>query len=369
MPKAPILLACLLLLGLNRVTDASELMIRLEDPPATGTVAFALFDSANAFGDLRDPVKMVILPLDGRAKYRIEDVPPGEYALLVYYDENGNRRIDKNFIGIPKEPLGFSNRYRPKGPPSYSRAVFALADEESRHFDVKLYRPLGKRGRIGVGVGVIARTTPYRDYDGGVYQVIPAVTYVGDRLQVYGPNLKLGLIGSGKLRLAATGQYRIGAYKEDESPFLAGMGDRKDTFMAGLALQMELPGGVDTSLSYEHDVIDSIGGGATRFEVDKSFQIGVFRFAPQVAMNWLSAELSMHDFGVPIEKETPERQAYRIDDTLSLEAGLSLFVEITRNWLVVSSIGVEFLDDEVTDSPIVEDDHVVKGFTAINYLF
>ena len=117
-----------MLLGFQRVAVAAELVINLEDPPATGTVVFALFDSANSFGDLRDPVKLVMLPLDGRAEYRIEDVPPGEYALLVYYDENSNHRIDKNFIGIPKEPLGFSNSYRPKGPPSYSRAVFDLAD-------------------------------------------------------------------------------------------------------------------------------------------------------------------------------------------------------------------------------------------------
>lgn len=46
-----------------------------------------------------------------------------------------------------------------------------------------------------------------------------------------------------------------------------------------------------------------------------------------------------------------------------------MFYEITRDWLVVANIDVEFLEDQVTDSPIVEEDYVLKGFFAINYVF
>ena len=283
---------------------AAELSISLDNPPSTGTVSFLLFDSPNTFGDLRDPVKTIVCPLDNRETYRIENVPPGEYALMVYHDENNNEQIDKNFIGIPKEPLGFSNRYEPKGPPSYSRAAFVLAKGELRHFNIKFYRPLGKRGRLGVGLGVIARSSPYRDYDGGVYQLIPAITYNSERLQIYGPKIQIGLVGSGKLRLAATGKYRIGVYEEDQSDFLEGMGDREDTFMAGLALQAELPGGVDFSLRFEHDVLNAIGGSEASLEFKKSLQYGILRFSPQIGVNWLSSDLSNHDFGVPSRRAT-----------------------------------------------------------------
>ena len=97
----------------------------------------------------------------------LTDIPAGEYALLLYYGENDNLEIDKNFIGIPTEPLGFSNSYKPKGPPSYSRAAFTLEQDEQLEFTVGLERPLGERGRLGVGVGAISRSSPYRDYDGG----------------------------------------------------------------------------------------------------------------------------------------------------------------------------------------------------------
>jgi len=36
---------------------------------------------------------------------------PGTYGLTIIDDENGNKKLDKNMIGIPKEGIGFSNFY------------------------------------------------------------------------------------------------------------------------------------------------------------------------------------------------------------------------------------------------------------------
>ena len=343
--------------------------MRLDNPPPSGIVQFALFDSANTFGDFRDPVRVLKQPLDGRENYRIQDIPPGEYALLVYFDENNNERLDRNFIGIPNEPLGFSNRYQPKGPPNYQRAAFVLKKGESRTIDVALQRPLGKRGRLGVGAGLIAQTSPYRDYNGGIYRAIPAIVYTGDRIQVYGPMIQFGLLGSGKLRLAATGRYRIGAYEEDGSDFLTGMGDRKDTFMTGVALKAELPGGVGFSTGYAHDVCGVIGGGEANLRISKSFQAGVFRFTPQIGLNWLSPELANYDFGVPSDRATPDRPAYRLDSVTNAEGGVGMFMEITRDWLIVLNTSVERLDPDVIDSPIVSEEFVIKGLAVISYVF
>lgn len=363
------LLAITALMLLSALVRAADVSVRLQDPPKSGTVALVLFNNANSFGDLRNPARLKMFELDGREAYVLDDVPAGEYALMVYYDENDNRKIDKNFIGIPTEPLGFSNEYQPKGPPSYSRAAFILADTEQREFNVSLYRPLGKRGRLGVGIGAIGRSSPYRDYDGGVTRVIPAITYNGDRLQILGPNISYGLVGTGKLRLAATGTYRIGVYEEDDSDYLVGMGDRDDTFMAGLAFNAELPQGFDLALSYKHDVLDNIGGGEARIALDKSFQLGSFRFSPGLGVNWLAKDLANHDFGVPTNKALPGRPAYKLDSSYSVDVGIGMLYEITTEWLVVMNIAAEFFESEVTDSPIVEEDYVLKGFFALNYLF
>ena len=348
---------------------AEEIAVEISNPPATGQVVFVLFDSANAFGDLRDPVKTVALPFDGRSRYRLTGIAPGTYALLVYHDENRNGLVDRNFIGIPKEPLGFSNDYRPKGPPNYKRAAFVLQPDKRRDFSITLKKPLGPRGRVGVGIGVIGRSSPYRDYDGGVYQVIPALTYTGERLQIYGPRIQLGLAGSGRLRLAATGEYRIGAYEEEDSDVLSGMGDAESSFLAGLVVQADFPNGMDLSLSYAHDALGSIGGGEARLEIGKSYQRDMLRMTPKIGLKWMSSDLANNDFGVPPSQALPDRPAYVMDALLSVEVGMGLFIDITRDWLVLIDVSIEYLPSEVTDSPIVSENRLSKGVAAFSYIF
>ena len=55
----------------------------------------------------------------------------GKYAISAMNDQNGNKVIDKNFLGIPKEEWGVSNNVRPtlRGP-TFDEAVFEV-DEKS----------------------------------------------------------------------------------------------------------------------------------------------------------------------------------------------------------------------------------------------
>tara|TARA_R110002072_G_scaffold190651_1_gene347582 strand:+ start:37 stop:492 length:456 start_codon:yes stop_codon:yes gene_type:complete len=66
---------------------------------------------------------------EGRITARFE-VEPGDYAVSVHHDDNDNGKMDTNFIGIPKEPLGLSNGAVPKyGPPKYKDAVFSVGED------------------------------------------------------------------------------------------------------------------------------------------------------------------------------------------------------------------------------------------------
>ena len=100
---------------------AAELSVQLDNPPSEGFVQFALFDSADTFGDFRDPVKIVKQPLDGRQRYRIQKIPPGRYALLVYLDENnnlnnlirqkfGDSRVEENKLFTNLKSLNIHNK-------------------------------------------------------------------------------------------------------------------------------------------------------------------------------------------------------------------------------------------------------------------
>ena len=52
------------------------------------------------------------------------DLPAGDYGVAVIDDINGNKKLDRNFLGIPTEGFGFANN--PKvtlSAPPYSAAV------------------------------------------------------------------------------------------------------------------------------------------------------------------------------------------------------------------------------------------------------
>jgi outer membrane protein len=359
-----LLLACP---GLAQPQEPGSIRARLREAPSAGQVRMVLFDSAVTFGRFSDPARVEVFPA-GERDLLMEGVPAGEYALVVHHDRNSDGEFDKNFIGIPTEPLAISRGYRPKGPPVWARASFPVTAGEERAFELELENLLGNWGRVGLGVGVIGRSNPYGG-GGGVFQPIPAVSYNGDRLTWFGPTLRVGLVGSDQLRLAATASYRLRAYEEDDAAILQGLGDRSDTLMAGLALIGELPAGVNLSLGYEHDVLDEIGGGQARLEATRSFQYGVSRFSPKLALNWTGSDLADHDFGVHPSGALPARPAYDVGGVLTFEAGVGSFIELTRDWRLLFELSVEFLPDEVTDSPIVDEGQVFKGFFALTYVF
>ena len=369
----PIVLRCAILaitcIPLLTSAEAAELVISIDNPPINGTVIAMLFNSSNTFVDLRDPVIVFNLQSGGTTPGRILDLASGEYALVVYQDENGNGRLDENFIGIPSEPLGFSNRYWPQGPPTFTKAAFKLEAEETKTIDIKLQSVFGKSGILGLGVGVISKMSPYRDAKAWNVQPIPAISYIGDRVQVLGLTARCGILDWGDFTLAATANYRIGAYSEKDSSYLQGMGNRKDTILGGLALQYKLPEGFMLSAGYDHDLLDRTGGGIGRIGLGKAFQYDLLTISPQITVNWLADKLADYEYGVSTAQARTDRPAYHPGDAVNFQVGVALFRELYRNWQINLSGSVVFLPSNLKASPIVDQSQVFNSFVAVTRRF
>jgi uncharacterized protein (DUF2141 family) len=114
---------------------AADLQVEVRNAnPRKGEVRAALFDNAEAFasavkiralimggeivtgvftreGDfLKDPVDTAFAPVQGRTvTLRFTDLEPGEYALGVFQDLNGDEKLDVTLGGLSLEPWGVSN--------------------------------------------------------------------------------------------------------------------------------------------------------------------------------------------------------------------------------------------------------------------
>lgn len=64
----------------------------------------------------------------GVANCSFENLSPGEYAVAVVHDTNGNEQADTNMLGMPTEGVGVSNNVMPKlSPPSFEVSRFVVA--------------------------------------------------------------------------------------------------------------------------------------------------------------------------------------------------------------------------------------------------
>lgn len=62
-----------------------------------------------------------------------ENLVPGNFAVSVYHDKNGNGKLDRNLIGMPVEPRGASMNPRPvMRPPRFAEADFDLGAGDNR---------------------------------------------------------------------------------------------------------------------------------------------------------------------------------------------------------------------------------------------
>ena len=97
---------------------------------AHGELAYLIFSSPLGFpGDRNQAIRHGFLSIPaGAQQMRIDtDLPPGNYAVSVYEDRNSNRKLDHNFLGIPREPVGASNNPKERiGPPRFDDCSFHL---------------------------------------------------------------------------------------------------------------------------------------------------------------------------------------------------------------------------------------------------
>jgi len=101
------------------------LISNIED--AVGTMLVTIYDKPDHW--LKQPyfrsIKQQVNSTDD-VNIEVVDIPAGSYAISVFHDLNDNLELDTNFIGIPKEPYGFSGPMGKFGPPKFDTAAVPL---------------------------------------------------------------------------------------------------------------------------------------------------------------------------------------------------------------------------------------------------
>ncbi|MEL7687188.1 DUF2141 domain-containing protein [Citromicrobium bathyomarinum] len=120
--------AALLTLG-NSARVPQDVVVTVVDVrSADGSVLACLTPSEGAFPDCGEDERAQRRMVRANARVTIvfNDVPPGEYAISLLHDENGNGKAD-TVLFLPKEGFGFSRDAKARfGPPKFSAAAFTV---------------------------------------------------------------------------------------------------------------------------------------------------------------------------------------------------------------------------------------------------
>ncbi len=114
-----------------RILLASDLEIIVDNlRNSSGFIRFALYNKEYGFPENEHKIDKIDIQLESKKmKTVFKNLSPGNYAVAMFHDENGNNEFDKNFFGFPLEGFGFSNDAKIFfGPPTFKDAAVEIGN-------------------------------------------------------------------------------------------------------------------------------------------------------------------------------------------------------------------------------------------------
>ncbi|MBN8676021.1 MAG: DUF2141 domain-containing protein [Chitinophagales bacterium] len=105
-----------------------------------GHVLVSLFKEGEGFPDKAEKAfrKEKAAISNKKAIIQFSSVPGGNYAVAILHDENDDAKMNKTWLGLPKEGYGFSNNVMGTlGPPVFSKARFTHTAGQSTTIEIK----------------------------------------------------------------------------------------------------------------------------------------------------------------------------------------------------------------------------------------
>lgn len=223
--------------------------------------------------------------------------------------------------------------------------VLAFADLEGK-------RPKPQGWFWGFGAGY---TESIYEGKGNEFIPIPAIGYIGEAFEFYGPFASYKFLSEGPFSARARLAVRFDGYDAGDSSSLGGMDDRDRTIDGGLVVGYQPKDVARFELSYMHDVLSKHKGAETSFQISRQFNRGPFFFVPEVSAHYLNANLIDYYYGVKEAEATADRAAYKGRSGLSYRADLNFSTPILFGGFTRLDLGYIWYANEISDSPIVDE--------------
>jgi outer membrane protein len=198
--------------------------------------------------------------------------------------------------------------------------------------------------------------------------LVPLYLYNGKWLFARGAMGGLHFINRENFEFNLVGRYRFQKLDPDRNAYFEGLNKREQTVETGLEVRLDGAwGAVDLNLLT--DALNRHEGQTAdisyRYDIDR----GRFTFSPFVSWIWQDDTMTDYYYGVSEEEARPDRPAYEAGDSQWLLFGLNSTFWVSDRIAFFANMGFGGLSDEVTDSPLVEEDGGSVVFMGGTYVF
>ena len=245
----------------------------------------------------------------------------------------------------------------------------AQAPAEESGGDAPPPAPPSSQLRWSLGLGVISSPRPYVGVDNKITPV-PLLELYYKKYYVHGNQAGYHFIDTEKYTFDARIGFIFAGLDPDDSPQLDGMIKRNSSIEAGFVFDWK-PGKYRLSTSIYTDILGNSKGQQAATDFSRMWIFNRYRWglSPSVGIVWQSSNMVDYYVGVTPEEVRPGRPAFRGHSALNFRAGLFGFFNLNMRIRLTGLIRAQRLDNEISDSPIVDESRGFFGLVGVTYRF
>ena len=219
----------------------------------------------------------------------------------------------------------------------------------------------------GIGVGgriespILKETTAFGD-------TVPLMSYHNPKFYLFGSSLGFHAIEKDDFKMDLIGQYRFDGYKNDDSVYLNGLKERKNTFDAGISLSY-LQNWGELRFDALADTLGRHKGYELTASYSKQFKTDDFTFEPYLQGTYQSKNLVDYYYGVHPDEIKGDRPLYEPKAAFNPQLGLNVRYQLTQNALLLANFAATSLGNEIKNSPLIKEKTQFSGFLGYHYNF
>lgn len=176
-----------------------------------------------------------------------------------------------------------------------------------------------------------------------------------DPLFIHGSSIGLRKFNDAGFNWGGFAKIQTLGYGSNESEALLGMRRRSWTIEGGLLVGTRL-GPVRADVLASADMANEHNGYEVALQVAWPFGGDTHIVVPELKLNYQSDKLLNHYFGVRPDEALPGRPAYLPGAATTITGSLEWSWRFSRRWYLDTTVSVDLLPDEVTNSPVVDED-------------